>query len=173
LISSQIFPSLLVYARNLIDFGLYKLALNYLDFIIDQRNSFFQLSKNMAFINEIMSLQESANKCVSTQGNRSSLNEGGGEKRAEQMKPMKGGFGLFNLVSNTIEKLMTSDEGNVSTKKSGTDSKPLKEEDKNPQYYYDPVIKQWIINGKPPEDDEINKKNRYSKTGIICTSSND
>jgi len=87
LILSQIFPSLLIYARSLIDFGLHKLALSYLDFITDHRNSFFNLSKNKVFINEIMSLQELAKKCVAVQdeqkrsGNRINYNDGTEKKK--------------------------------------------------------------------------------------------
>jgi len=82
------------------------------------------------------------------------------KKKNEQTKSMKGGFGLFNLVSNTLEKLITSEENpTTSQKRIALDSKPNKEEDKISQCYYDPVIKQWIINGKPPEEDEASKRN--------------
>jgi hypothetical protein len=157
LILSQIFPSMLIYAKGLIDFGLHRQALNYLDFITDNRNSFFHLSKNMAFINEIMTLQELANNNVSAQDDQKKGSHKGSHSSDGENTIKAAGFGLLSFVSNKIEQFMAPDESSApNTRKTSADPKPQKEE--VPQCYYDKELKQWIINGKPPEDEEPAKK---------------
>jgi len=104
------------------------------------------------------------------------------EKKSEET--IRGGFGLFNLVSNTIEKLIASDDtsssANVSyksenLKKKASNPQIQKEETKEPEAYYDPVIKQWIINGKPPDEvpQKIEQKEDLAPPPFLGAKKND
>ena len=181
----NMFPAFLVHSNNLSENGFHERAIEYVNLVEGSKNFFFSLEKNWFFMNSLREikqrlianvetfysikkqklinivLEDSKEKFDSQQNflqNNNYINNGS-DNNDFSTNLKRNFFNYFNSALDMIKNPL-NEKPPVKKSESSNNVNQSQKEVKNKDFYYDDVLKTWVINGVPAasEEDETEKK---------------